>query len=71
MSACPCEHCQKYYDETEDTYCTVCGFDCCEDCLDGQWCPECLDKHRAELAQHKYWQKLTDAERNEAIRKAI
>ena len=67
----PCEGCGLYFDATEDTYCRKCESDCCEDCLEGGVCPQCIAEEQREQARAEWWAGLTPAQRNAIIKSAI
>jgi hypothetical protein len=37
-----CECCGQYEDFGVMAFCKSCGADCCPDCLEGDYCEECL-----------------------------
>jgi hypothetical protein len=70
MSITPCMCCDDDYEETPDTYCEICGNDCCESCLEGHVCKDCIGQHNSEFQRNERWQKMTDSEREAEIESA-
>lgn len=66
-----CPHCSGVYIESEDSFCRVCGQDCCESCLEAQACPACVAEHHAAFTANEHWRSLSDRQRRDAIRQAM
>jgi len=70
MNVMQCACCLQNFNEAPDTYCEICGESCCEDCLEGHVCKDCIGQHNSEFQRNERWQKMTDSEREAEIESA-